>query len=66
MFMNTQKHLIGCQKVEIGLISYRISLNLVNGGTSLTTLLGTRVLAALVGHLHRWITPAINNAHFLY
>ena len=38
-------------KVEIGLISCRTSLNLVNGGTSLTTILGTRVLAALVGHL---------------
>jgi len=42
-------------KVEIGWISCRTSLNLVNGGTSLTTILGTRVLAALVGHLvHLW------------
>ena len=38
-------------KVEIGLISSRTSLNLVNGGASRTTVLGTRVLAALVGHL---------------
>ena len=37
--------------VEIGLISYRISLNLVNGGASLTTILGTSMLAALVGYL---------------
>ena len=37
-------------KVEFGLISCRTSLNLVNGGTSLTMILGTRVLAAcLVG-----------------
>ena len=52
MFMNTKKHVVGCQ-VEIGLISCRTSLNLVNGGASLTTILGTRVLAALVGHLVR-------------
>ena len=37
-------------KVEIGPISCRYSLNLLNGGTSLTTILGTRMLAAcLVG-----------------
>ena len=48
--MNTQKPCNWVSKMEIGPISCRFSLNFVNGGTSLTATLGTRVLAAcLVG-----------------
>ena len=38
-------------KVEIDPISRRTSPNLVNGDTTIIIILGTRVLAALVGHL---------------
>ena len=61
--MNTQKPCDWMSKVEFGLISCQYSLNLVNGGTSLTTILGTRVLAACLVSLWGGVTSP--PPHFL-